>query len=103
MPVPPETIAFGNNPHKALFGIIQGGLFKDLRLKSLKGLLEIGFDGYALGGLAVGETQEEMFKVLDDIKINLPNEKPRYLMGVGTPANLVVVADGCVLVAAHCQ
>jgi queuine tRNA-ribosyltransferase len=84
-----SKIAFGNNPHKALFGIIQGGLFKDLRLKSLKGLLEIGFDGYALGGLAVGETQEEMFKVLDDIKINLPNEKPRYLMGVGTPSDIL--------------
>ena len=84
-----SKIAFGNNPHKALFGIIQGGLFKDLRLKSLKGLLEIGFDGYALGGLAVGETQKEMFKVLDDIKINLPNEKPRYLMGVGTPSDIL--------------
>ena len=60
--------AFGKNPHKALFGIIQGGLFKDLRIKSLKGLLKIDFDGYAIGGLAVGETQKEMFKVLDDIK-----------------------------------
>ena len=63
-----SKVAFGNKPHKALFGIIQGGLFKDLRFKSLKGLIEIGFDGYALGGLAVGETQEEMFKVLEDIK-----------------------------------
>ena len=60
--------AFGNNPHKALFGIIQGGLFKDLRVKSLKELINIGFDGYAMGGLAVGETQQEMFEVLDDIK-----------------------------------
>ena len=60
--------AFGNNPHKALFGIIQGGLFKDLRIKSLNELLKIDFDGYAIGGLAVGETQKEMFKVLDDIK-----------------------------------
>ena len=50
--------AFGDNPHKALFGIIQGGLFKDLRLKSLKELINIGFDGYAMGGLAVGETQQ---------------------------------------------
>ena len=55
--------AFGKNPHKGLFGIIQGGLFKDLRLKSLESLLKIGFDGYALGGLAVGESQKEMFKV----------------------------------------
>tara|TARA_B100001057_G_scaffold460206_1_gene511066 strand:- start:65 stop:736 length:672 start_codon:yes stop_codon:yes gene_type:complete len=81
--------AFGNNPHKALFGIIQGGLFKDLRLKSLEGLLKIGFDGYALGGLAVGETQKEMFDVLDNIKEYMPKDKPHYLMGVGTPADIL--------------
>ena len=81
--------AFGHNPHKALFGIVQGGLFKDLRQKSLEGLLEIGFDGYALGGLAVGETQNEMFKVLDDIKEHLPDDKPHYLMGVGTPNDIL--------------
>tara|TARA_A100001011_G_scaffold125957_1_gene132856 strand:- start:91 stop:1203 length:1113 start_codon:yes stop_codon:yes gene_type:complete len=81
--------AFGKNPHKGIFGIIQGGLFKDLRIKSLKGLLNIGFDGYALGGLAVGETQEEMFSVLDDIKDELPKDKPRYLMGVGTPTDIL--------------
>ena len=81
--------AFGKNPHKALFAIIQGGLFKDLRKKSLKGLLKIGFDGYALGGLAVGETQKEMFKVLDEIKNDLPFHKPHYLMGVGTPSDIL--------------
>ena len=81
--------AFGKNPHKALFGIIQGGLFKDLRLKSLNELIKIDFDGYALGGLAVGESQKEMFKVLDDIKEDLPEEKPHYLMGVGTPSDLL--------------
>ncbi len=81
--------AFGNNPHKALFGIVQGGLFKDLRLKSLEELMNIGFDGYAIGGLAVGETQNEMFSVLDDIKEFLPNEKPHYLMGVGTPSDIL--------------
>ena len=81
--------AVGNNPHKALFGIVQGGLFKDLRLESLNSLVEIGFDGYALGGLAVGETQKEMFQVLDDIKSNLPELKPRYLMGVGTPSDIL--------------
>ena len=81
--------AFGDNPHKGLFGIIQGGLFKDLRLKSLEGLLKIGFDGYAMGGLAVGETQDEMFEVLDNIKTNLPEDKPHYLMGVGTPADIL--------------
>ena len=81
--------AFGNNPHKALFGIIQGGLFKDLRLKSLEGLSKIGFDGYALGGLAVGETQKEMFYVLDNIKEYMPKDKPHYLMGVGTPSDIL--------------
>ena len=81
--------AFGNNPHKALFGIIQGGLFKDLRLKSLEGLIKIGFDGYAVGGLAVGETQDEMFTTLDGIKEHLPDEKPHYLMGVGTPSDIL--------------
>jgi queuine tRNA-ribosyltransferase len=81
--------AFGINPHKGLFGIIQGGLFKDLRKKSLDSLIKIGFDGYAIGGLAVGESQIEMFRVLDDIKSNLPSEKPHYLMGVGTPSDIL--------------
>ncbi len=81
--------AFGINPQKALFGIIQGGLFKDLRIRSLSELLKINFDGYAVGGLAVGETQKEMFKVLDDLKDHLPAEKPHYLMGVGTPSDIL--------------
>jgi len=81
--------AFGNNPHKALFGIIQGGLFKDLRINSLDQLTKIGFDGYAIGGLAVGETQNEMFTILDGIKEYLPRNKPRYLMGVGTPSDIL--------------
>ncbi len=81
--------AFGINPHKALFGIVQGGLFNDLRSQSLKKLLKINFDGYAIGGLAVGETQEEMFSVLDGIKDELPENKPHYLMGVGTPNDIL--------------
>ena len=81
--------AFGNNPHKGIFGIIQGGLFKDLRIRSLKGLLDIGFDGYAIGGLAVGESQKEMFSVLDDVKNEIPKDKPHYLMGVGTPSDIL--------------
>ena len=81
--------AFGNIPHKALFGIIQGGLFKDLRAQSLNELEKINFDGYALGGLAVGESQNEMFQVLDDIKYDMPFEKPHYLMGVGTPSDIL--------------
>ena len=81
--------AFGVNPEKALFGIVQGGLFGDLRIKSLDELTKIGFDGYAIGGLAVGETQSEMFKVLDDIKNFMPEDKPRYLMGVGTPSDIL--------------
>ena len=80
---------FGTIPHKALFGIIQGGLFKDLRIKSIEELIKISFDGYAIGGLAVGETQHEMFKVLDDLKKYLPTDKPRYLMGVGTPSDIL--------------
>ena len=84
-----SKIAFGNNPHKALFGIVQGGLFKDLRIKSLSELINIGFDGYAIGGLAVGESQDEMFTVLDDIKDVLPKDKPHYLMGVGTPSDIL--------------
>ena len=81
--------AFGKNPHKALFGIVQGGLFNDLRLKSLKELEKIDFDGYAMGGLAVGETQKEMFDVLDGVKDHLPENKPHYLMGVGTPSDIL--------------
>ena len=81
--------AFGQNPHKALFGIVQGGLFKDLRIKSLSELIKIGFDGYAMGGLAVGESQSEMFEVLDNIKEHLPSDKPHYLMGVGTPSDII--------------
>ena len=80
---------FGLNPHKALFGIVQGGLFDDLRIESLNKLVDINFDGYALGGLAVGESQNEMFKVLDNIKNFLPKDKPRYLMGVGTPSDIL--------------
>jgi len=80
---------FGSNPHKALFGIVQGGLFDDLRKKSLNSLIEIGFDGYAIGGLAVGESQSEMFKVLDGLKEIMPYEKPKYLMGVGTPSDIL--------------
>ena len=80
---------FGINKQKALFGIIQGGLFNDLRLKSLNELIKIGFDGYAIGGLAVGDTQKEMFNVLDFLKDHLPTKKPRYLMGVGTPSDII--------------
>ena len=81
--------AFGSNPHKAIFGIIQGGLFKDLRISSLEKLLNIDFNGYAVGGLAVGESQIEMFKVLDHITNLMPDKKPRYLMGVGTPSDIL--------------
>ena len=87
--------AFGKNPKKALFGIVQGGLFNDLRKKSLSELIKINFDGYAIGGLAVGETQNEMFKVLDYIKDYMPKNKPRYLMGAGTPSDILgAVARG---------
>tara|TARA_Y100000590_G_scaffold268958_1_gene302032 strand:- start:1142 stop:2254 length:1113 start_codon:yes stop_codon:yes gene_type:complete len=80
---------FGTKPDKALFGIVQGGLFEDLRIKSINSLKDIGFDGYGIGGLAVGESQEEMFRVLDTLKNIMPEDKPRYLMGVGTPADIL--------------
>ncbi|NNF16745.1 MAG: tRNA guanosine(34) transglycosylase Tgt [Gammaproteobacteria bacterium] len=73
----------------ALFGIVQGGMHIDLRAESVAGLCEIGFDGYALGGLSVGETAAERSAVLEDTACRLPANKPRYLMGVGTPADLV--------------
>jgi len=80
--------AHGDNP-AALFGIIQGGMYPELRKRSLAALAEIGFDGYAVGGLSVGEPKAEMLRVLDNLSGELPAEAPRYLMGVGTPADLL--------------
>ena len=77
-----------NNPN-ALFGIVQGGMMEDLRRESLAGLLEIGFHGYAIGGLSVGEPKEDMNRILAFTAPKLPQDKPRYLMGVGTPEDLV--------------
>ena len=81
--------AFGTRPGHALFGIQQGGLEEDLRRESAEALQEIGFEGYAIGGLAVGEGQEAMFGCLDTAPGMLPQDKPRYLMGVGTPDDIV--------------
>ena len=80
--------AHGDSP-SALFGIIQGSMYPELRRRSLEGLLEIGFDGLAIGGLSVGEPKEEMLGVLDYLPQWMPEEKPRYLMGVGKPEDLV--------------
>lgn len=80
--------AHGDNP-SALFGIVQGGMYPDLRETSLKALNRIGFDGYALGGLSVGEPKEEMLSTLSHIAPQMPADKPRYLMGVGTPEDIV--------------
>lgn len=86
---------FDKGEGDALFGIVQGGVYENLRLESVSNLLDIGFDGYAVGGLAVGEGQEEMLKVLEFTVPALPEDKPRYLMGVGTPEDLVLaVARG---------
>ena len=82
-------IEFGNNKKKALFGIVQGGLYKSLRLDSLEKLISIDFDGYAMGGLAVGESQEQMFNILNNTVNYMPKNKPRYLMGVGTPSDIL--------------
>ena len=84
----------GQNPN-ALFGIVQGGMYEELRDRSLAQLLGIGFDGYAIGGLSVGEPKEDMKRILKHTAPQLPSEKPRYLMGVGTPADIVnAVAQG---------
>jgi queuine tRNA-ribosyltransferase len=80
--------AHGDNP-SALFGIVQGGMYEQLRDQSLAGLEEIDFDGYAIGGLSVGEPKEDMIRILDHMATSMPNNKPRYLMGVGKPADLV--------------
>ncbi len=82
-------VEFGINKKKALFGIVQGGLDKNLRLDSLEKLVSINFDGYAMGGLAVGETQKEMFSILNATVDYMPKNKPRYLMGVGTPSDIL--------------
>jgi queuine tRNA-ribosyltransferase len=81
--------AFGTQPHRALFGIVQGGDDPELRSRSAAGLGSIGFDGYAVGGLAVGEPQEVMFRVLSEITPELPSDRPRYLMGVGKPDDIL--------------
>jgi queuine tRNA-ribosyltransferase len=81
--------AFGDRPGHALFGIVQGGDVVPLRLQSAEGLTAIGFDGYAVGGLAVGEPQAVMLRILDETVPVLPRERPRYLMGVGTPEDIL--------------
>lgn len=80
--------AHGDNP-SALFGIVQGGMYEDLRKQSMAGLAEIDFDGFAIGGLSVGEPKEDMMNVLDVVAPEMPEDKPRYLMGVGTPQDLL--------------
>ncbi len=85
----PDTI----NPKQMLFGINQGGVFSDIRIEHAKEIAKLDLDGYAIGGLAVGETHEEMYRVLDDVVPHLPKNKPTYLMGVGTPANILEAVD----------
>jgi queuine tRNA-ribosyltransferase len=100
--------AHGDNP-AALFGIVQGGMYADLRRRSVEGLLAIGFDGYAIGGLSVGESEAERLAVLDVTTPQLPADQPRYLMGVGTPEDLLAaVARGvdmfdCVMPTRHAR
>jgi queuine tRNA-ribosyltransferase len=83
-----SKVAHSDNP-SALFGIVQGGMYPELRQQSLEGLEAIGFDGYAIGGLSVGEPKDEMVKVLNHLTPNMPDDKPRYLMGVGKPEDIV--------------
>ncbi len=80
--------AHEGNP-AALFGIVQGGMYESLRDRSLQGLTDIGFDGYAIGGLSVGEPKEDMIRILDHLPPKMPEDKPRYLMGVGRPEDIV--------------
>ena len=83
-----SKVAHGDSP-SALFGIVQGGMYEDLREQSVAGLKNIEFDGYAIGGLSVGEPKDEMLKVLDVVTPHMPKHKPRYLMGVGTPQDIL--------------
>jgi queuine tRNA-ribosyltransferase len=83
-----SKLAFGAQNGRACFGIVQGGTFPHLRRRSAEELIEIGFDGYAVGGLAVGEGQAAMFETLDATVPHLPADRPRYLMGVGKPADI---------------
>lgn len=85
----PDTI----NPNQLLFGINQGGVEADIRISHAKKIAELELDGYAVGGLAVGETHEEMYHILDETVPYLPQNKPTYLMGVGTPANILEAVD----------
>jgi queuine tRNA-ribosyltransferase len=104
-----DLATHGGDSDAALFGIVQGGVHHDLRRESLAGLEEIGFPGYALGGLAVGEPEEERLAVLEGVAPAMPADRPRYLMGVGTPADLVkAVARGmdmfdCVIPTRHAR
>ena len=81
------------NPHQLLFGINQGGTYADIRVNHARAIRELDLDGYAVGGLAVGETHEEMYRILDEVVLELPQNKPTYLMGVGTPANILEGVD----------
>jgi queuine tRNA-ribosyltransferase len=84
-----DRLAQGKARRNALFGIVQGGMYEDLRDESLAGLVDVGFDGYAIGGLSVGEPKEDMLRLLAHTAPRLPAERPRYLMGVGTPEDLL--------------
>ena len=81
----PETI----NKHQMLFGINQGGVYEDLRIEHMHKIAELDLDGYAIGGLAVGEATEDMYRIIDAVEPHMPKHKPRYLMGVGTPCNIL--------------
>ncbi len=81
------------NKNQLLFGINQGGIFKDIRIEHAKTISDLELDGYAIGGLAVGETHEQMYRVIEDVMPYLPKNKPTYLMGVGTPANILEAVE----------
>ena len=85
----PDTV----NPHQMLFGINQGGIYADIRIEQAKAIADMDLDGYAIGGLAVGESHEEMYRIIESVEPHLPKDKPIYLMGVGTPANILEAVE----------
>ena len=85
----PETV----NPRQMLFGINQGGVYADLRIRHMKQISQLDLEGYAIGGLAVGETAEEMYRIIEEVEPYMPSDRPRYLMGVGTPLNILEAVD----------
>ena len=94
----PDTL----NPRQMLFGINQGSTYADLRVRHMQEIAALGLDGYAIGGLAVGETAQEMYDTIEAVEPHMPADRPRYLMGVGTPVNIIEGVYRCLLYTSRC-